>query len=317
MLLVDLKDYLKMAKHWKDLKAVQLLQLIATILCITVPNVYDYNGLPVFYLIYAVFLFLLTSGTYLWSQILMMLNDDVEIVPTVEFFEVLGTLLILLTNTATISYALLIKRKKIVKFNSDLEDLEKEFNKQFQEQLRYNEKSLIIQITIAAVGISSIYIYDWTLRNEMRKADVISVAFALLSYLQVINIFVVVLQIHFYSFRIKHMVECLHKNMLEEIRPLLDVSDGKSTANVMNNMCTETISYIQKYDKLCDIVDDINDTYQYQIFLIIACAIIHIINGLNLLLKMSLNVQQNTFGLSLLISIFLNMVRHIVSMNIF
>nr|XP_023023177.1 uncharacterized protein LOC111511394 [Leptinotarsa decemlineata] len=274
---------------WESIRAVKLLQILSVSLGLSIPNLYVYEGLSIFYVIYSVLLCLVQTVTLIFNIVITTGNQyhlqplSTNILHTVALF--LSTA----TNIISIIMTVTLKRRKMVKLAKTISTLEKQMQLKYQETIIYDNnklitKFLLFQSFIIGINLHQLYIYSGLFNSSFWH-----VAVYCLSKSDVMSISIIVSQVYFYCSCIKRIIQFTHENMVKKIRPV------KSTNFVDHELKDifriETDFFVKKYDMICDITDMVGDIFDTQIFFILICIVIEVLHGINNSLRVILGSQ--------------------------
>lgn len=298
-----------MLTRWKHIRAVKLLQFVSTLLGLSVPKLYDYKGLSLLYLTYVVLIYLTVSPAYIWWPFMRAFSH--KVVLSSKVLDILNVFVTFIANSTAVFRAILFKRKNIIILNLMLDDLEQQMEEKYQDSIRYDETDILVQLIVFFTCFFLMSIFDWY-ESNLNQSNYYIMIISSVTYLYICAILIIILQIHFYSTRIRCMLQYLHRKIYEEIRPVF-VSSRLDTDYVMKYMSMESIFFIRKHDDMCDAINEVNNIYGYQIFFVVTCIVMNIINSLNVLLKGLLKVQNGTFAATQLVTFSLKLAFYIVS----
>lgn len=275
-------------KRWKNLRIVKILQLLSTILGLSVPNLFQYDGLPVLYAVYSLLLCLIQIATQVHS-FLAKFKFFSSIVPTVKVLDICVILSILVTNISSIICAIFLKRRKILKLVNTLKLIEEQLQEKFQTPVEYGETSLLLQLVTFMTLVCILTTYYCILFTHAFRLDGAELFLIIANNFQVISIAVIIIQVHFFSTNVRCLFRLLHKNIEELLQP---TKNSKNQLSLISYAYPDAIYFLRKYDILCDSIDMISDAFGNQIFFVVCAITANILHGLNGILKSLMMEQQ-------------------------
>lgn len=298
---------------WKLLPIIKYLQRVSEIFGISVPNLYNYKGLPLIYVIYGVFLCILqliflTAVTYIRTN-----NTFSKSTKSSKILTMIIYIQLTFTNILGIICHIFIKRRKLVKMVKALERIESILQDRFQEKINYRCDTIYKQTVIFISIIVLINIYDCVVTCFTLDFDVLQILGYCSHYLQILLVSLLTFQIHLYCTRIKTLFKFTHANMRKCINP--NVGSTVHGLDLMTTVKLDVLFFLRKYDELCDIIDAVSDIYGLQILSIVCCVTLNILQSSNLLLKVLMNIKKTELEVpAWVFTIVFNGVEYVVSM---
>ncbi|XP_044271280.1 putative gustatory receptor 28b [Tribolium madens] len=263
-------------KRYEELsnkKIVKILQSVSEITALSVPDLFNYSGLSVIYIIYSTSLAfaLVTLSVYtLYFKGIYIYKNTLA---TVSILDSVAIASVTITNVLSISFAIIFRRRKIVLLVKNLKEIERVLNSQI------NDKVLII-----VFGLLEIFLFSYIVFESVSQIRTHGVFLYSLSVVMHVNIFLVsitVTQVQLFSTCVKQYFTFVNEKLA-------------TTMQYPPTSKVETIKmkfFLKTYDKLCDIIDLVSSSYGIQIACVTFIIIICLIESLNLLMKFALRIE--------------------------
>lgn len=257
-----------------------VVQKILETLCLSVPGLYNYNGLSVWYMCYTLLFLAVLNATYVW-QMYLRIHTYFNFIPkTASVLESVSFTGLTFTNTLSVVVAIFLRRKSIVKLIKELKESEKLFQEKFGDM---ESKESVFSVIFIATHVCALlyFVLDSYLYKELR-----SLVAYYMTYFNVYMLCMSVLQICGYALDVKHKIQHVNTKMQELIgRGILLKADN----NGANREAVENLKIFMKiFDRLCDVIEMINECFGVQIVLIVCNSVTFIIIGLNMCFKIVL-----------------------------
>lgn len=275
-------------KKWENLWVVKILQLLSTAFGLSVPNLYQYKGLPVLYAGYSLLLCLAHIATQICSFI-SKYRFPSNFFMTVKVLDVCVVLSLLVTNIFSILCAIFLKRRKILKLTGTLKLIEEQLQNKFQTAVEYRGTSLLLQFFAFMILVCILTAYYCILIVRVFHLDEVKILLAIANSFQVISIAVIIMQVHFFSTSVRCLFQLLHKNIEEHLQPS---ASSENEPSLIHYAIPDALYFLRKYDMLCDSIDMISDVFSHQIFFVVCTIIASVLHGLNGILKELMKEQQ-------------------------
>ncbi|XP_063912666.1 uncharacterized protein LOC135129443 [Zophobas morio] len=258
-------------------KIVRFLQPVCQVMGLTVPDLFNYCGLAVFYLIYSSLICILLFALCIYSLYFKVLHFYGNIILTAAILDAITAVGTTATTTVSILLAVVFQRRKIVKVFKDLMEIERMLNEKFECTCKLEDKGLLIQFGCLEFIILSYTIFESAFRIQTH--GLFRYTWSVDRYLNLFMISLIVMQVQFISTVIKQYFGFVNdKN-----------SNGKYGA-------VKTKFFLKIYDRLCDVIDLTSKSHGIQIAAISFIIIICLIQSMNLLMKFALGIDISTSG---------------------
>lgn len=249
--------------------------LISELVGLSVPNILNYSGLPVLYLIYVLLLLsglLFTSIETLKYKILFEYKNYLSTVIVLDFSY---NLLLLTCNVLSLIQATFIKRRNFVNFFKKLNEFDNYFHKDFgtiQCRARFFYFELIVThlISIAYLIYGNYYV--------SYKINEFIYYYCFHFTINIYLITITILQIYYYVASVNERLYNINIKSQYFINQYKLMK--KFTKNLKGTKFVGSIDfsvYLKSHDNLCDLFDLLSSAFGWQIF------IIFLINGLTFL----------------------------------
>lgn len=279
---MDLNQSRKAIFALEDRLCAKVLHKILETFCLSVPNLYKYKGLPVWYILYTVLFVVVLNAAFI-LQISERLETYFQTIPkTAAALEGISFMGMTFTNTLSIIFAIFLRRKQTVKLVKDLKEAENVFHQNIC--VITNKENAFVKIFIATHICFLLYFaLDSYMYASAFGHHGISSYF--MTYFNIYMLCLSVLQICSYALYIKHRVDYLNSKMLEIIGAKISESaNDESSRESLENLRI----FMKIFDRLCDAIEMINECFGIQIVLIVCNSVAFIIIGLNLCFKIIL-----------------------------
>lgn len=254
-----------------------VLQLLATIFCLSPPNLFHYRGLPIIFLVYGITLCIaiIINEVFYIYQILRMFDKYGYNFILSQVLQLTCFISSTIFTVLSIVQPLIIKRKLLVRLTRSLKRLETELKDKCRETIAHNNNYLWIQLlTISCLILCGSVRAFLTMKNTNYLKLRLQVY-----NIQMLSILIFILQIQLCTSKIRNMVVYLQRNIEEKIIP-------KTSRLFLNNdmdkpIRVEPIFFLRKFDDLCDIIDMVSDVFGFQIVAITTCIILNVLFGVS------------------------------------
>lgn len=271
---------------FEDRIFVQILQKILETFCLSVPNLYNYKGLPVWYIFYAVLFLLFLNASYIWQINTRLQTYFLKIPKTAAALEGISFTGMTFTNTLSIVLAIFLRRKHIVKLVKELKEAENFFYEKFGA-VDNKENTFIMMFVATHICYLVYFILDCSVYVSAFGLGGISSYF--MTYFNIYMLCLSVLQICSYALNIKYRVQELNDKMREVISAgITSFANDESNRETVENLRI----FMKIFDRLCDAIETINECFGIQIVLIVCNSVAFIIIGLNLCFKIILKKTE-------------------------
>lgn len=264
---------------WEN-KYLEYLHFIATIVGLSIPNLYSYRGLSIWYLFYTIGVIALTLTMFV-----------IALKKWVDFFEVklLGTIIVLncmclaimtLSNITSTVFSVIVKRKKVVQLVEQLKSVDAAIrgnewvmgtDKNFGRVFLGLHFCILLKVSMETIFYTSAF---------GAKSLILEMLNSFLVYIHTIN----VLQISSFPLRINHRCACLN----EILHNLLETSQKATQLQDIHKVLDDMRLLLKIYDAVCDMFEDVNRCFGIQMILVVCVTIIFIVEGFNTCIKFSL-----------------------------
>lgn len=298
------------SEHYEELhnkKIIKIIQRISEIICLSVPDLYNYSGLPVIYIFYSILISLILVGLSIYTLYYKIFYFYRNIIITASILDSVTIISVTITNLISISFAIIFHRKKIVQIVKNLKEIEKVLNEKLDVKCQINDNGLITSFILLEILIFSYIIFDtlshiWTHGSFLYS----------LSIIMHVNIFlmsVTVTHVQLYATCIKQYFKIANNLLAVKMQFEKNLSQKEKNGNV------KMIFFLRTYDKLCDIIDLVNTSYGIQIACVTFVIIVCLIESMNVLMKFALRIEtmDGIWSITLLTADTWNSVIYIVS----
>lgn len=264
--------------------------LISELVGLSVPNLLNYKGLPVLYIIYVVLLLCGLIFTCTESLIYKITKEYPNNLITCTVLDMSFYLLMLLTNFVSLNWAIFIKRKQLVKFFKKL----KQFDENFEKNMNGIKKRYFYLEFILIHGLVLIYLsygnYSILKYAETSYRCYLCVNFTVNFYF----VTVTVLQVYYFAACLKERLYILNEkvNHFRYYANVFARFQKNLKAVEMLNDSENFTKFLKRHDALCDMIDLLNNSYGWQIFFIILTAMVAFLNAINICLKYLLGTYE-------------------------
>lgn len=242
-------------------KIAKYIQKISVIVGLSVPNLYSYKGLAVFYIIYS---FLICFSLI----ILCSYTIYIELITFKFKFILLLEIVITVTNTfasnAFVLIAIIFFRKKMVKIVKIFMKVNEILLQKFDARVQIPEHKILITFAFLTFNIIVYYIFNTI--NCSGKYGIVFFTFSVLNYVNVFMMFLIVTQVQLILSSIEQYLQTVNNNFLMKCHSYKENKDTE--VEFQSNKCL----FFEIYDKLFDLIYLTNEVYMIQsslLFLII------------------------------------------------
>ncbi|XP_018573106.1 uncharacterized protein LOC108912387 [Anoplophora glabripennis] len=275
-------------KQWQNLWVVKILQFLSTTIGLSVPNLFQYEGLSVLYAGYSLLLCLLHLATQVYSFVIKYRFYSI-ISLTVTVLDVCVGFITLAANISCITCAIFLKRRKMVKLTGTLKIVEEQLQKKFHTFAEYHDTSLLLQFIAFITLVFILTTYYCTSLTRLAVLNGLEISLMIANNLQTVPIAILIMQVHFCSTNVKCLFQLLHKNMQDTLQPTKNPTNDVS---LIDHSIPDAVYFLKKYDVLCDSIDMMSEAFGPQIFFIVWAITVNILIGLNGILKASMMEPQ-------------------------
>lgn len=267
-------------KSFNENKSLKYLQIIASIVGLSIPNLYSYTGLSVWYILYSILVIAVASAIVAKAVVEWIDLFRVKLLGTIIVLNCMCLAIMMLSNVVATILAVFVKRKGMVKLVKLLKDIDKTAtankwpvtpNNGFTKVFVGLHVCILLQVLMEAIFYTSVF--------GMRSL-VLALSTGSLMYIHMIN----VLQISSFPMRIKDRCTCLN----EIFRQLTASSQRASQVQEVNKILNDTRILLKIYDSICDMLDFVSRYYGVQMILVLSVSVIFIVEGFNTCIKFSL-----------------------------
>lgn len=258
--------------------------LISELVGLSVPNILNYSGLPVLYLIYVLLLLsslLFTSVQTLKYKILYEYENFLSTVIVLDFG---FNLLLLLCNVLSLIQATFVKRRNYVSFFKKLNEFDNYFHKDFgaiqcRARFFYFEFVLTHLLCIAYLIYGNYYITT----NEINEfVYYYCCHFTINIYL----ITITVLQIYYYVATVNerlYNVNVKSRYYINQYKLMKKFAKNLKGRKFVENV--DFSAYLKSHDNLCDLFDLLSSGFGWQIFFVLLISAVSFLRSTNVCLK--------------------------------
>ncbi|RZC39611.1 uncharacterized protein BDFB_000669 [Asbolus verrucosus] len=281
-------------KEFDDKKIVKLLHRISQTLGLSIPNLYNYDGLAVCYLIYSFMICVILLGLCIYTLYVKIAHFYFGLIITAAILETISISGGTATNIISILSAVVLRRRKIVQAVKNIKEIEKALNEKFDVICQLDEKGLFLQFICLEVLIVLYIIYDSTFKIVQHGFSHFSLA--VIMYLNMFLISINVMQVQLVSTCMKQYFQMINERLSETMQYPVTMMKTNETAN--SKFRTVKMKFFLKiYDKLCDVIDLVSKSYGIQIVFVAFIIIIGLIESMNLLMKFALKMDSEELQL--------------------
>lgn len=269
---------------------VKFVQSLSQLCCVTLPNLFKYNGLAVLYIVYSglfcIGLFSLCILT-IYFKFNGIYSHSTVTVSILDGLSVFGSTI---ANIISILSAIFFSRRNLVQLVRRLQEMEKILNGKFTMVCQLDEKALFFQFLALTLLILVFIIYDS--RNQFNSGGFGCYKTAVLMHINIFILCMVVMQIQLYSTCIKQYFKFANDRLSTTMQYSLNTPKSIVLVHGTINMRF----FLKMYDKICDIIELVNRSFGVQVVFICLLIITCLIKSLNLLMKFAL--KMDAFGTS-------------------
>lgn len=270
--------------------------LISELVGLSVPNLLNYKGLPVLYIVYVILLLCGLIFTCIESLIYKITNEYPNNLITCTVLDMSFNLLMLLTNFVSLNWAIFIKRKQLVKFIKKLKQFDESFEKKLNGiKTKYIYRELILMHCVVLIYLSY---GNYTILNysELSYRYYLCINFTVNFYF----VTVTVLQVYYFAACLKVRLYILNEKV-DHFRYYANVfarfQKNLKPVEILNDS-ESFLEFLKCHNALCTMINLLNNCYGWQIFCIILTTIIAFLNTINICLKYLLGTYEldGSFG---------------------
>lgn len=266
--------------------ASKILRIIGAILCLSIPNLDDYNGLSVWYILYVVVFLLFNVAVYVWSVM-----GKVEVVylklTTNVCLDAMSSAILMLNVVVYVVYAIFVKRRSIVEITKKLTKIEEDFQEKLKFYTTESEPFPLKTVLGLLIGIALFFITETFIIYKTTSTASNWVKYGYESHFHVFITSIFVLQIYELTQRIKTKLVLLNNCLYIFVSETNKSGDfGHETLNVVR-------FFLKTYDDLCDVIEMVSDSYGIQMLFFVWLCIVEIIFYVNFGFKLGSKIHAN------------------------
>lgn len=246
-------------------------QSVSVIIGLSVPNLNNYRGLRIGYIIY--WIFTLSTITSIFIYIVSAEVIDKMDLKNLEISKLVLAIGVFVQITGAMIDMVIVKRRKVIKLNMYLSNLETHILEKFSKETKHKEDDISIEFFIYIVLSMTSVFADFAMEVcNFELGDFTVFVF----YIQYYNFAVTMLmvQMHLYSFQIEKMFHIISKDIKKKSHKskIYDFNNLKIDAN-------EIMFYIRRYDDLYKAVDMVSEVYYKIIIIMVLCSSLCMVYG--------------------------------------
>lgn len=269
-----------------DKRIIKLLQRISQTIGLSVPDLYNYNGLAVWYIIYSILICLLLLGLCVYTLYCKCLYFYFDIIATVAILDSIAITSITLTNVISVLFTVIVRRRKIVQVVKHLKEIERTLNEKFDIVCQLNDRGLFLQFISLEIMIAAYVIFDSI--SEIKGNDVFHYSWTVVMHLNIIMVSVSVMQVQIVSTCIKQYFRVVNERLGATMQYPVWRKGEKSSNPKFGTVNMKF--FLKLYDKLCDVIELTSKSHGIQIACISFIIIICLIESMNILMKFALRI---------------------------
>lgn len=264
---------------WEN-KYLKHLQFIATIVGLSIPNLYSYNGLSVWYILYSLIVItllivMLVLATLTWINLF-----HVKVLGTVVVLNCMCLVIMTFSNVIAIVCVVIVKRKRAVQLVTLLKDIDQAMNANnwiMEANPTFSYIFISIHVFMLLHLIMEIIFNIFVFGVNSLLLPIFNAFFI---YIHTVN----VLQICSFPLRINH--RCIHLNKILE--DLIFMSQKATKVQEVNKILDDARLLFKIYDSICDSFELVSRCFGIQMVLVVCVSVIFIVRGFNTCIKYSL-----------------------------
>ena len=269
-------------------KIVKLLQPICQVMGLATPDLFNYRGVAVFFILYSLLICLILLALCAYAIYFKMGYFYNQIIVTAAVLDITNTLGTTATTILCVLFSVTFRRKKIVQLVKNLKEIEKSLNEKFDVVCHLEDKGLLIQFVCLEIMVFTYIIFDTAFEIYINGA--LHYSWSIILHVNLFMISLIVVQVQFFSTTIKQYFAFMNDRLL-----LIRNCGGKWDPDCKFKTVNMKF-FLKVYDKLCDVIDLVGTSYGIQIAAISFNIIMCLIGSLNLLMKFALGNDLHVEG---------------------
>lgn len=264
----------------EDQKIFKILFDLSKFLGLSIPNLFNYNGVAVCFIIYSLAVCLALLGFSVLVIYSKLQTYYMYLIKTVVILDATIDIGAATTNILSIVIVVISSRRNIVNIIRNLKRIETSLFNKFplnndNEIINHQQINvlLVTQLLILKLIIFA-YVLFCGIFIVINEPSFLRILSLLIVYVNILMISITVMQIHYYSVNVRRLIQILNKYLITVRPESLDVT-----------------YFLKTYDKVCDIIDAISNSYGIQIMTLSCIIILVLIKSLNLMMKVVLQVE--------------------------
>lgn len=264
-----------------------LVETLGQLFCLSLPNLYNYNGLSVWYILYAV-LFLIFLLVLLVYTLFYKLQNCYGSIDKTAIIDIIVMCFVTITNMVSVLCVIFCKRKKLVNAVKQTEEVNILLKISAKKENKVNRTSVLTAfLHILLLTSLSVTLIVYFLKLE----DI----FIMNYIIALVNLYMVIinsLHILNYSIKLGRIIENLNKK-------LLDVPSYMKKFKNSKKKPASSSAFLKTQDQLCDITEMYNDVFEFPVLLTSCLCVLQTLQTLNLLLEV---VLRNSISINITIT---------------
>ncbi|RZC39610.1 7tm 7 domain containing protein [Asbolus verrucosus] len=246
----------------------------AQICSLSVPGVAEKSAKFRWYTIYSVGIMVLILGFCFWSTTNKWKHSDQYSYYSVFLFDIITVILLSLISVLSIINSIFVKAKKVKILLANLMELDHLMDNNNSNFLKRRERTIIVELVAVHVFLMSLYTYD-VFANILSfglNYYTINIPHFINEYITTIE----VLYISNYILSIKYKLTTLNISLINFVKKILQniPKNHQSSSNLYNHP-TLLSKHLEIHNKLCNMIDMVNDCFGLQIFGILFVGVIY------------------------------------------
>ncbi|KAF5275851.1 hypothetical protein FQR65_LT04089 [Abscondita terminalis] len=255
---------------------IKILDGISQLLCLTVPNLYNYNGLSVWYLLYSLTFVALLYFLLVWN-VKLKIDSYYRIIDKTSTLDVLVMFSYSFINSFIILHTVFFRRKSLILGIRQLEELYNAFNlspyiNKSKTFVIFGASSHLKFAAILVVVVSFHFLRIEQLQALLHVHTLVNLYIIIINTLQIIN----------YC----HMLETLFYNLNKNLKFIIT----KNKHDINKPVKMEAM--LKLHDKLCDAQHSFNDVLGLPIILLCGLVTLNCLQTINLILEFKLSLNE-------------------------
>lgn len=272
--------------------------ILSSVFGFLVPNISNYNGLSVWYIIYVIFLliFRISAIMYLLMHKINYVYKTSLITVTIIDFT-LYLLLSLIDLYSSLS-AIFLNRRKLVTFFRQLKEFDEIFEWKFGIHSNAKSKSPQIVFFITSTVVIGNFVYTFINRNNIMKSE--NIFQCGLQFLLFYSLCLIVVQIYHFIKSLEKRFQILNMKLFYFVTDFKVFQKYKKSlpSGMIQKILLNVTDLCKIHDNLCDLIDLLNYTFGFQMLVIFTITIDTFLCNLNYLFKFAFRiyiVEENVF----------------------